>query len=428
MGGDWDDLGHGPWPDTAQVPHQAPDDATRARRHLPKTLLPVPGDGVVQPPVFDPSLKHLVRAMRAGEPRFADPRQGERWYAARRTAIDQILAAIVGSEWAGHLALRGSMLLKAWFGDAAREPGDLDFVVVPRSWRMGDDRTSRMFRDIARQAEWLGADVQVHAQGAVTEGIWTYDRVPGQRLVLPWTADGLPPGTVQLDFVFNERLPAAPEPTPIPRSDGGAPALVGAATPELSLAWKLVWLISDMYPQGKDLYDAVLLAESTPLRNRLLREALVVADSRYARQAATSLPLSTPDVDWFELCKEYPHIQGSAQDYLDRLTTALAPTFAEPYEHPGSAYERAVRWLDWRISDSRDLLAQEGLDAVLRDLAGQQTHTVDAIIIVRELLGPATRTLDDATATLLRSHDWRGSARYYGRYPHRLAEELDPLR
>lgn len=66
--------------------------------------------------------------------------------------------------------------------------------------------------------------------------------------------------------MFNEHLPAAAEPTEVSLSGDGPAALVLAVTPELSLAWKVQWLITDMYPQAKDLYDAVLLAERTPLR------------------------------------------------------------------------------------------------------------------------------------------------------------------
>src|SRR6185503_14258157 len=94
---------------------------------------------------------------------------------------------------------------------------------------------------------------------AVSDDIWTYDRVPGRRLLLPWKADDLS-GWVQLDFVFHEHLPVAPEPAAVPAA-GRPSALLLAATPELSLAWKIMWLVTDAHPQGKDLYDAVLPAE-----------------------------------------------------------------------------------------------------------------------------------------------------------------------
>ena len=51
-----------------------------------------------------------------------------------------------------------------------------------------------------------------------------------------------------------------------------------AASNEESLAWKLLWLFSDFYPQGKDRYDAVLLAERTALRSSLLKTVLEDGD------------------------------------------------------------------------------------------------------------------------------------------------------
>ncbi|MFG2526860.1 hypothetical protein [Streptomyces sp. NPDC048516] len=47
--------------------------------------------------------------------------------------------------------------------------------------------------------------------------------------------------------------------------------VVRAAARALSLAWKVLWLVSDLHPEGKDLYDALLLAESTELPSALLR-------------------------------------------------------------------------------------------------------------------------------------------------------------
>ena len=41
-----------------------------------------------------------------------------------------------------------------------------------------------------------------------------------------------------------------------------------------ALAWKLLWLATDTYPQGKDLYDAVLLAEHTTVDQSLVRQLM----------------------------------------------------------------------------------------------------------------------------------------------------------
>lgn len=126
--------------------------------------------------------------------------------------------------------------MSLWFPRTAREPGDLDFVVIPRSWNITDPRTATMLRGIAALAqETAGDGLTIAADQAVLGDIWTYDRVPGRRMVLPWSLSGLPGGDVQIDFVFNEQLPEKPEALGLP--DG---ATVPAASPGLSLAWKLL--------------------------------------------------------------------------------------------------------------------------------------------------------------------------------------------
>jgi hypothetical protein len=430
----WDGFRWGPWPETATVPHSSPDEATRSRLDLPPTLRPVTGDGVVQRAVFDPALKQYGKAMRIGDPQFTDQRLGALWYAARCAAIDHVLAAITRSEWADHLVLRGSILLKAWYGDAAREPGDLDFVVVPESWSIRGHRTAAMLDEVAHLAEdlsMLGGGALIDASGAVSEDIWTYDRVPGRRLILPWTADGLPSGTVQLDFVWNEHLPADPEVTVVPRSDGGEPMLLLAASPELSLAWKIMWLITDGHPQGKDLYDAVLLAESTPLSGWLLREAFVASDSHYARHPITATNITGLDVEWREFRKEYPNIPGDAQDHIGRLAAALRPTFAEPAELPGTEYQRRAGWLAPRIATCLSLVARDGLEAAQNWMVERSVQAIDAIVITRELLGPDACSIEEAATLVLKASpawertSWQG---YYQRNPETLAAELAQLR
>ncbi|MER5410196.1 nucleotidyl transferase AbiEii/AbiGii toxin family protein [Streptomyces sp. NPDC002769] len=286
----------------------------------------------MQRPVFDPSLKHHQNAYRASDPRFGDPARGETWRAARRRALHLVLDAIAMSQWVDSLVLRGSVLMSVWFSDAAREPGDLDFVVVPHTWQIDEGRTERMLRGIAAAAQTLadarGREIRVSARGAVVEDIWTYDRVPGLRMVLPWTSPGLPRGHVQLDFVFNERLPDAPEPPELP---GGT--VVQAATPELSLAWKLMWLINDMHAQGKDLYDAVLLAERHPLRYELLHEVFRPSGEWPYPHREKILLEDVVDavgyVEWNHFVTEYPQFRDAEREYADRLVRAVTETFKE---------------------------------------------------------------------------------------------------
>ncbi|MFE2532164.1 nucleotidyl transferase AbiEii/AbiGii toxin family protein [Streptomyces sp. NPDC059371] len=315
---------------SAELPREPLDEATRVAEDLPKTMQWVPGDEVVQRPVFDPSLKHHQNAYRATDPRFGDPARGNAWRAARRRALHLVLDAIAASQWVDALVLRGSVLLSVWFPGAAREPGDLDFVVVPETWQIDDGRTHRMLHGIAAAAQTLaeacGDEVDISARGAVVEDIWTYDRVPGRRMVLPWVSPGLPGGHVQLDFVFNERLPEAPRRAELP---GGT--LVQAATPELSLAWKLMWLVNDMHGQGKDLYDAVLLAERYPLRYELLHEAFRLSGEWPYPHREMILYEDVVEavgyVEWNHFVTEYPQFRDAEREYADRLLRALTTTF-----------------------------------------------------------------------------------------------------
>jgi hypothetical protein len=293
----------------------------------PRTLIWIPGDDVTQRHVFEPALKQYPNAYRAADPVFADPARGEAWRTARRRALGLVLAALADSEWAQALVLRGSVLMSVWFGQAAREPGDLDFVVVPADWRIEEARTARMLDGIAEAAQARAAadaeGVRFSARSTLVEDIWTYDRVPGRRMLLPWSAPGLPGGHVQLDFVFNEELPEPPEPVELP---GGT--VLSAASPALSLAWKLMWLIDDIHPQGKDLYDAVLLAESHPLPHDLLLRVFELSGGDGSTGTLHEVAQAARYVEWDHFVTEYPQFAHRADEFAKRLVQAVTPTFA----------------------------------------------------------------------------------------------------
>ncbi|MEV7557278.1 nucleotidyl transferase AbiEii/AbiGii toxin family protein [Streptomyces sp. NPDC089795] len=280
--------------------------------------------------VFDPALKHFASGYRVLDT-IVDPALRPAWRAARRGALDVVARGVARSGWADSLVLRGSMLMAGWFGAAAREPHDLDFVVVPQDWNIDDPRTERLLTAVADAVERVAAEegeLVVPAGGAVSEDIWTYERVPGRRLVLPWSAPGLPGGQVQLDFVFNEPLPMASEPAEV------AGVVLPAATRELSLAWKLMWLAGDLYPQGKDLYDAVLLAEDCVLPYPLLEEVFRLS-GEWEVGGGVHVP-PTPDTferfegtDWAAFVQEYPGFDCSGRRYEDRMMALLEKTFGE---------------------------------------------------------------------------------------------------
>lgn len=403
---DWARLRGSP----VDVPHSPLDEETRLRRDFPRTLLPSP-DGMSQSLVFEPALKQFSNAYRAGEPRFADEEAGRVWHQARRTVLDVVLASIANGPWTRHLVLRGSVLMATWFKEAARDPGDLDFVVVPQDWRLDEPRTTELFDGIARDAAAAGADssVRIHADGMITEEIWTYDRVPGRRMLLPWTAPGCAGGTVQLDLVFNETLPAPAELTELRPLGDGPGCRLWAASPGLSLAWKLLWLITDLHPQGKDLYDAVLLAESAPPPYELVRNTFVLTGVEGLRPPgswwAETLAVGQ---GWEHFTAEYVQVAGTAGEYLERLLRVLAPllTASEP---PGEdTYERWVRWLEPLIESTRATAGNDPAPALGHLAGGGWDGLMAAVVIVREVTGRQALDLEGALHAVLNSGDsWR---------------------
>ncbi|MFI7324677.1 nucleotidyl transferase AbiEii/AbiGii toxin family protein [Streptomyces rubiginosohelvolus] len=319
-------------PTADPVPPSAGLDARRRFLDaVPRTMLRVVDDDAVQRTVFDPALKQFPNAFRNADPVFPSAAADRAWQRARAAVLAAVRDGVAGSPWADALVMRGSVLMALWFGEEAREPGDLDFVVAPASWRMEEERTSDLLAGVAAAAEAQTArgahGVLLHAAGAVCEDIWTYERVPGRRMMLPWEAPGTPGGWVQLDFVFGEQLPEPPERVALPSG-----AVLYGATPALSLAWKVMWLINDAYAQGKDLYDATLLAERHPLPFDLLQEVFRLSgewpETGRTRVGREDLDEALGYVEWHHFAGEYPRFEGRGEEFAGRLRAALAPTFA----------------------------------------------------------------------------------------------------
>ncbi|MEU8134764.1 nucleotidyl transferase AbiEii/AbiGii toxin family protein [Streptodolium elevatio] len=178
------------------------------------------------------------------------------------------------------------------------------------------------------------------------DSTWDYDEYDfgptgggGVRVRLPWHADGGLEGQVQLDFALDEPMPEPPVFALVPRADELGPTVVRTASRELSLAWKLLWLhvdsAGDDRARGKDLFDAVLLAESprTRLEPGLLRRV-------FAKAGALGIgPLTDHDVrnwtvDWRSFHAEHPAVRGDADAWQARLARAIAPLLAEHNESP----------------------------------------------------------------------------------------------
>jgi hypothetical protein len=82
-----------------------------------------------------------------------------------------------------------------------------------------------------------------------------------------------------------------------------------------------------MYPQGKDLYDAVLLAERIRIPFDLIKLALVDRIRRSPdRQLTADFPLKWR-IDWKNFQLEYPWVQGESSDWQKRLVNALKNSF-----------------------------------------------------------------------------------------------------
>jgi hypothetical protein len=79
--------------------------------------------------------------------------------------------------------------MAAWVGAAAREPGDLDFVVVPHTLTSNSPEATRLFDDI-KAAVRAGAGAGLEPDQITETAIWTYERADGRRLAIPFSAPG----------------------------------------------------------------------------------------------------------------------------------------------------------------------------------------------------------------------------------------------
>jgi hypothetical protein len=276
-----------------------------------------------QEPIFEPALVHFSRAFRLGDPIIEDEAEREQWYAARRQVLAHLLRLIANSPLRDLLVLRGSLLVKEWIGREAREPGDIDWVlrnIGGRPLSIGAIEIVAELRQLF-EADPVAGPATIQPSRISMDEIWRYGRTPGHRLQIPWTISDLPPGQIQIDIAFGEKLLQAPELTRITFLPGEDVEL-WTATPQLSLAWKLAWLICDAHPQGKDLYDATLLAEYIEFPRELTRQAAgEIEGTNYVPIARNHL--QGMYVDWENFQLEHPWISDNASEWNARLLRAL---------------------------------------------------------------------------------------------------------
>ncbi|WP_373651737.1 nucleotidyl transferase AbiEii/AbiGii toxin family protein [Schlesneria sp. DSM 10557] len=279
-----------------------------------------------RPIVFDPALRQFT-AHRAGEPAFESGLEADIWRSSRLAVLQHMLCVVRQSRWSPHLMLRGSALMVSWFGELARRPGDLDWVVLPAEWKAHGKESRRLIADLLEGIEGasIGDEILVPPDSHVMEDIWTYERASGIRIVVPWNhTNSKYNGSVQMDFVFQEEFPSEPLSTAVSVGDF-PPVELLAVSPHQSLAWKLLWLTSDSYPMGKDLYDAVLLAEKFGASVDIIRETFRVAGAEPTQ--IEQIGVLSESIEWNEFLKEHPHVTGTAGEWQQRLTNSLDSVF-----------------------------------------------------------------------------------------------------
>ncbi|MEZ0091004.1 hypothetical protein [Streptacidiphilus sp. EB129] len=171
-----------------------------------------------------------------------------------------------------------------------------------------------------------------------------------------------------------------------------------AVTPELSLAWKVTRLVNDIWPRGRDMYDAALLAELHPLPYSLLGDAMRDADPRTAEDPFRLVHLLELDLggDREHSANEYPgHVASTWQSCLHRLAVALEPelTRVGARERGPVTQAEMAAWLASPIARYRHHLDSSGdLDAVLVAMADDGVRLRSVVVITRELLDPTRCT------------------------------------
>jgi predicted nucleotidyltransferase component of viral defense system len=254
--------------------------------------------------VFDPALKHYPRA-------FVQLPE----YSTRDATLEACVQGLARVDVRERVVLRGSITLAQWFGDRARSPHDIDLVVRDPTL-VPDSDAARELLSKLRDAACDGlrtARLTVLEHEVTVDSIWTYERAEGRRLSIPYASrDGV--DSIQIDVVFSAPLHDAPV---FEQLDTDLRCGVWLASKAESLAWKLLWLTTDFFPQAKDLYDALLLAEATTLERKLL-DAVIADDKVQFPQALDSIRVS--EDSWAALAKSNA---GTEQQLRDALRAAL---------------------------------------------------------------------------------------------------------
>ncbi len=287
----------------------------------PPTLVAPTGEVPRERRVFDPALQQYPQAFAVDDPPLDETRRTV-FLDARRRVLAAALAALATGPDASRLVLRGSAAMPFYLGERAREPKDLDFVVEPAGLTIDSAEGAALLERLKALIGGLRVEgVTFAADRVAWSDIWTYARAPGCRLVVPWIMDDGVWDVLQLDIVFGEVLLRPAQPL----ASG-----LRIAPPDLALAWKILWLWTDMHTQAKDLYDAALLTTVTRIEQSLLEQVFAAADEK--------LPVGRPIDEDFHL--EWvgfdPALLGdddrntAARAWWTRLNRALAQAWVLP--------------------------------------------------------------------------------------------------
>ena len=303
------------------------------RDGVPVTFGPGPRPGALERRIFDPSMKHYWAAFRKGEPELDSEDDRVAWRRCNRHALQHALRLVATHPLLREqLVLRGSATLSSWYGERSREPHDLDWVVRDPSLRMDSAEGKAIIsalEHVLRAANETG-ELSLWPERIETDVIWTYDRIPGRRVSIPWKRDGLPAGVVQIDVVFNERLHDETQLENVCVEDGSRPARLRVASRAESLAWKILWLVSDAFPQGKDLFDAALLATDTRLSSALLQRVLAAGefannDAAMMGEGWRAALVANRYLDWDNFLREYPELDRDREAMVVEVLASVEP-------------------------------------------------------------------------------------------------------
>jgi uncharacterized protein (TIGR02996 family) len=193
--------------------------------------------------------------------------------------------------------LRGSTLMRRWFGEAARPAGDIDL-----EWFQRPGWGGRFASPLEHARGLCMFAVNNHHGGPIdfdpdipvpSDGVslWDYD-TPGARCYTGWTWTGRNlRGVLQIDIAQAgscDLAGVAPETIELPRGWGESARLL-AYSPEMLLAAKLSWIVRHVRrnttPEGshlltflgepKDLFDAHLLLTEGRLRPERFHDAFL---------------------------------------------------------------------------------------------------------------------------------------------------------